>query len=49
MATSLRQDLLCLQDRKFHHPQRLLLLFQREMDLGLIMLVQMLKKMGQSV
>lgn len=49
MAMSLRQDLLYLQDRKFHHPQRLLLLLRRERPLGLIMLVQMLKKMGRSV
>lgn len=47
MAMSLRQDLLYLQDRKLHHPQKLLL--QREMHPGLIMLVQKLKKMGQSV
>lgn len=49
MAMSLRQDLLYLQGTKFHHLQKLLLLLQREMHLGLTMLVQMLKKMGQSV
>lgn len=49
MAMSLRQDLLYLLDRKFHHPQKLLRLLQRERPLGLMMLVQMLKKMGQNV
>lgn len=49
MAMSSRQDLLYLLGRKFHHPQRLLSLLQRETPPGLIMLVQMLTRMGQSV
>jgi len=48
MAMSWRQDILYLQGRKFHHPQRLLLLLQRETPPGLIMLVQMLTRMDQS-
>lgn len=49
MAMSSRQDLPYLQGRKFHHPQRLLLLLQRETPPGLIMLMQILTRMGQSV
>ena len=48
MAMSSRQDLLYLQGRKFHHPQRLLLLLQRERSPGLIMLAQMLTRMDQN-
>lgn len=48
MVILLRPDLPCHQDRRFHHPQRLLLLLQREMLQELITLMQTLKKMGQS-
>lgn len=48
MGMLLEQSSHCLRGRRFHHPQRLLPLLQREMAQKLIMLVQMLIRMDQS-